>query len=108
MRVLIWLLQIVAVLWLVRTLWRMVARWLGVSRESSESGEFRAGQRPRPGGPFRTASGMAPRELMKDPQCGTYVSPELSIRARFRGTELHFCSRECEQQFFQTQSEKSA
>ena len=108
MRVLMWLLQVMAVLWLVRTLWRTAARWLGVSQGSSESGEFGAAQSPRQGGPFRKASGMAPRELMKDPQCGTYVSPELSIRARFQGTELHFCSRECEQQFFQTQSEKSA
>ncbi len=105
MRVLILVLQAIAVLWLVRTLWRTVAGWLGVSQDPSQ---FATGEDPRRGAPFRAGPGMPPRELMKDPQCGTYVSPEVSIRARFQGRELHFCSRECEQTFFQTQSQKSA
>ena len=104
-RILIWVLQVVAVLWLLRFLLRTVAGWLGFPQPSSQS---RAGQEPRRGDPFQAGSGMPPRELKKDPQCGTYVSPELSIRAQFRGEELHFCSRACEQKFFQIQSEKSA
>jgi len=104
MRVLIWILQVIAVLWLVRVLWRTVAGWLGVLGGSSQV----AGSDPRRSNPARPPSGMAPQELVKDPQCGTFVSPELSIRTRFQGRELHFCSRECEKKFLQAQSEKSA
>ncbi len=104
MRVLIWILEVIAVLWLVRVLWRTIAGWLGVLRGSSQF----AGSEPQRSNPVRPASGMAPQELVKDPQCGTFVSPELSIRARSQGRELHFCSRECEQKFFQAQSGKSA
>ena len=104
MRLLIWVLELIAVLWLVRVLWRTAAGWLGVSGDSPQS----AGSDPRPGGPVRSASRLPPRELMKDPQCGTYVSPEVSIRLLFRGQELHFCSRQCEQQFLQAQSKLSA
>lgn len=104
MRVLMWVLQVIAVLWVVRVLWRTVAGWLGVLGGSSQF----AGSGPRRSNPVRPDSGMAPKELVKDPQCGTFVSPELSIRARSQGRELHFCSRECEQKFFQAQSAKSA
>ena len=105
LRVLIWLLEVIAVLWLLRLLWRTAAGWLGFPDRSMPSG---IGQPPRPGDPVSGGSRMAPRELKKDPQCGTYVSPELSVRARIGGEELHFCSRECEEKFRLTQSEKSA
>jgi YHS domain-containing protein len=104
MRVLIWVLQVIAVLWLARVFWRTVAGWLGVSGNSSQFG----GSSPPRGDPGRSASRLPPRELIKDPHCGTYVSPEVSIRAQFRGQELHFCSRECEQKFLQAQSKQSA
>lgn len=94
LRVLIRVLQAIAILWLLRLLWRTVGGWLGFPERSMPSG---IGEPPRP-----------VRELKKDPQCGTYVSPELSVRAQFRGEELHFCSRACEEKFRQTQSEKSA
>jgi len=101
MRILTWVVAAIAVVWLIRTLRRAAAYWLGVS--GADTAEERARTSP-----FRRAPAMAPRELMKDPQCGTYIAPELSIRARFRGQELHFCSRECEQRFIETQSEKSS
>ncbi|MGH9785614.1 MAG: hypothetical protein ACRD88_15665 [Terriglobia bacterium] len=103
LRVLIWVLELIAVLWLLRLLWRTAAGWLGFPERSMQSG---IGQPPRSGDPV--APRMAPRELQKDPQCGTYVSPELSVRARIGGEELHFCSRECAEKFRLTQSEKSA
>ena len=102
-RVLIRVLEVLAVLWLLRTLWRMAAGWLGFPNRSRQPGQSVGGQPPRPGGP-----GMAARELQKDPQCGTYVSPELSVRSRIGGEELHFCSTECEEKFRQTQYNKSA
>ena len=99
-RVLIRVLEVLAVLWVLRTLWRTAAGWLGFPDRPMQSV---GGQPPRSGSP-----GMAPRELQKDPQCGTYVSPELSVRSRIGGEELHFCSTECEEKFRQTQSKKSA
>ena len=100
MRILIRLLQVLLVLWLVRLAWRTLAGWLGASGDPS------AGSHSRSRYSVRSPSGMPHRELMKDPQCGTYVSPEVSIQARFRGEELHFCSRECQEQFFRTQAEQ--
>jgi len=105
LRVLIRVLQAIAILWLLRLLWRTVGGWLGFPERSMQSG---IGEPPRPGDHFAAGPRMAPRELKKDPQCGTYVSPELSVRAQFRGEELHFCSRACEEQFRQTHSEASA
>lgn len=105
LRVLLWVLEVVAILWLLRVLWRTAAGWLGFPQGSTQ---FENGRPPQPGDPVAAGPRLSPRELKKDPQCGTYVSPELSIRARFRDEELHFCSRECEQKFFQIQSEKSA
>jgi YHS domain-containing protein len=102
LRVLIWVLEVLALLWLLRLLWRTAAGWLGVPDPSRQSG---AGQSPRTGA---ASPRMAPRELKKDPQCGTYVSPEVSVRARFGGEELHFCSRECEEKFRLSQSATSA
>jgi len=96
-RVLIGFLAILLVLSLVRFVWRMVTGWVRF---------LRAGTGPGVAGPSEPR--MVPRELRKDPQCGMYVSPELSIRSRYRGEELHFCSRECKEKFFQVQSEKSA
>jgi len=33
--------------------------------------------------------------LHRDPQCGTYVSPEVSFPLEQAGQMLHFCSAEC-------------
>ncbi len=34
-------------------------------------------------------------ETFRDPVCGTYVSPEVSVSALFEGKRVHFCSQEC-------------
>ncbi|SRR5579885_2734112 len=47
-------------------------------------------------------------EMKKDPQCGTYVSTELSIKVRSGGEVLHFCSRECQEEYMQAHSSKPA
>ena len=103
-RLLIGFLAIWVVLALLRFFGRMLAGWFGSPQSFPPSGTERPN---RPGAPFPREPRIASRELKKDPQCGTYVSPELSIRSQYRGEELHFCSRECEQTFFQVQSEKS-
>ena len=104
LRLLIGFLAIWVILGLLRFLWRMLARWMGSPQGFPPWGT----ERPNwSGAPFRPEPRMVGRELKKDPQCGTYVSPELSIRSQYRGEELHFCSHECEQTFFQVQSEKS-
>ncbi len=34
-------------------------------------------------------------EMVRDPQCGMFVSTELSQKIQRRGETLHFCSRSC-------------
>jgi len=41
------------------------------------------------------AKRVANGELVKDPECGTYVDPESSISVRNGDTVLHFCSYDC-------------
>ncbi|MBI4459553.1 MAG: YHS domain-containing protein [Acidobacteria bacterium] len=101
MRLLIWIFEILAAYWLLRSLWGTFA---GSSRQIPS--------RPSEN-PFSSQHAAAPSpriagEMKKDPQCGTYVSTELSVKLRHRDQELHFCSRECQQAFLQTQSAKSA
>lgn len=103
-RLLIGFLAIWVILGLLRFLGRMLAGWFGSRQEFPPLGTERPS---RPGVPFPSEPRIVSRELKKDPQCGMYVSPELSIRSHYRGEELHFCSRECEQAFFQVQSKKS-
>lgn len=38
-------------------------------------------------------------ELKKDPVCGTYVSTAVSITKTVHGEVLHFCSKECRDQY---------
>lgn len=104
-RVLLWIFVFVAFLWLVQFLKILLAASLG---------RLRVFERFPGGGPFPVGSrnaGATPtasRELQKDPQCGTYLAPELSIQFRDRDQVLYFCSRECEQKFLQGRSQKTA
>ena len=104
-RVLLWILRLLAFLWLVQFLGKVVAASLGrlrVFERFPRVGPFPFG--PRSAGATPTAH----RELKKDPQCGTYIAPELSIQFRDRDQVLYFCSRECEQKFWQGRSQKTA
>jgi YHS domain-containing protein len=40
--------------------------------------------------------------LHRDPQCGTYVSPEISFSMEQAGEILHFCSAECRTRYQQS------
>lgn len=46
-----------------------------------------------PRGPVR--EGVAPKRMVKDPQCGMYVASELAIEARTASGSLFFCSEKC-------------
>ena len=45
--------------------------------------------------PPRVAAG----ELVKDPECGTYVPATASITGKVNGETLHFCSPECRDRY---------
>jgi YHS domain-containing protein len=42
-----------------------------------------------------TAPAGSAGEMARDPECGMFVSTELSHRLRWKGQVLHFCSQEC-------------
>ncbi len=96
------ILEILAIAWLMRFLWK--ALFGGVSRMQAS--------RKRPFHPGGQASSQEPRviagEMKKDPQCGTYVSTELSLKSRYHNEVLHFCSPQCQEQFLKAQASKSA
>ncbi|HXH25827.1 MAG TPA: hypothetical protein VNI78_11290 [Vicinamibacterales bacterium] len=51
-------------------------------------------ERPRPSG--------RPVKLVRDPVCGTWVSPRDSVSLAARGTTHYFCSDRCRDQFRST------
>lgn len=38
-------------------------------------------------------------EMVRDPECGMFVSTELSRRLPWKGEVLHFCSQECMEKY---------
>lgn len=46
-------------------------------------------------------------ELVRDPQCGTYLLPEQGFSARVGGEVHHFCSEACRDRFVAEHSAKS-
>jgi len=55
----------------------------------------------------RPASPPKPVTLYRDPYCGTYVSPEVSVRATQAGQDLHFCSAECRDRYLRSERQAS-
>ena len=39
------------------------------------------------------------REMARDPECGMFVSTEVSRRMPWKGEVLHFCSQECMEKY---------
>ncbi|KAF0233133.1 MAG: TRASH domain-containing [Desulfovibrionaceae bacterium] len=51
---------------------------------------------------------IAKGEMVKDPACGSYVSPDNSVRLREGDKTLHFCSYECRDKYLkQLESSKT-
>ena len=77
---------------------RMVVSMLGggARRPASTAGSngSRGGPRDRGGQSEKTVA-----KLVRDPQCGTYVSETSAIAAKHGGETLHFCSERCRDEF---------
>jgi hypothetical protein len=61
---------------------------------------------PRPQGPGGSGSGPRPPQpervggqLVRDPQCGTYVPESRAIKVTVGATIRHFCSDKCRQEY---------
>jgi YHS domain-containing protein len=44
-----------------------------------------------------------PVHLFRDPHCGTFVSPEVSIQATQAGRVEHFCSEQCRDRYLSSE-----
>lgn len=88
---------IIAIAWLVRFLWNALSGGTSQKRPFQPSGR-------RPSPEPRVITG----QMKKDPQCGTYVSTELSLKSKYNNEVLHFCSRQCQEKFLEAQAGKSA
>jgi YHS domain-containing protein len=99
------LLEFLAMVWLVRFL---VGSLLGGGGHTQAFNRFQTREQPRPNGPSPAEPRVISGEMKKDPQCGTYVSTELSLKSRQGNEVLHFCSRRCQEEFLQAHSGKRA
>ena len=85
------LLAFLAVLWLIRVLWKsLLAGHVG------------------PDVPRRPGFRVTASELVKDPQCGVYVSPQASIKATSDNEAFYFCSAECREAFLKAHPRASS
>ncbi|MCH8267583.1 MAG: YHS domain-containing protein [Acidobacteria bacterium] len=96
------ILFLIAVAWLVRFLWSALLGGASRMQESKKRPFASSGRSPSPEPKVITG------EMKKDPQCGTYVSTELSLKSRYRNEVLHFCSRQCQEKFLEARADKSA
>ncbi len=76
-------------------LWGMVTTGLlsFVRQWSSSDGQTPHGQQPE-----RISNAI---RLYRDPVCGTYVSPEISVQLEKSGHITHFCSAQCRERYGQ-------
>ena len=72
------------VLFITRAFWQLVSGIAQATRGVRE-------------GPDRSAA--APVKLMRDPVCGTYVSPRTALSVTAAGRTHYFCSEECRARF---------
>lgn len=69
---------------------------LGFIAYSVYQGIRRALQAPRPKPPQKTVRG---EEMVRDPQCGTYLPKAEALEIRRTGQTHYFCSAECRQAY---------
>ena len=51
-----------------------------------------------------SSSQIGSKEMVKDPQCNTYIPKDEAISYRIRGQSYYFCSKECAQRFKERKS----
>jgi len=61
----------------------------------------------RPASRRRPAPAPGPVPLFRDPSCGTFVSPEISLRLEQGGQVHHFCSEQCRDRFLHLAASES-
>ncbi|UCD86100.1 MAG: YHS domain-containing protein, partial [Deltaproteobacteria bacterium] len=44
------------------------------------------------------------KEMIKDPQCNTYIPKDEAVRQQIKGQDYYFCSKECAQRFKEMKS----
>jgi YHS domain-containing protein len=89
-----------AMAWLMRKLLARVFPNAGPQAESNRASSGGSAG-PRLGAPPQAIP------LYRDPECGTYVSPEISFPLEQPGQVLHFCSEECRTRY-QRSSQRAA
>jgi hypothetical protein len=85
-------------------MWGVVASW-GVSllRRILLPGQARELEGSDQYYPMQWPIVAKPIPLHRDPWCGTYVSPEISVRWQQAGRIEHFCSSECLDRYARSQ-----
>ena len=61
--------------------------------------QWNASQVPRMAHDTQPGGSAGARRLYRDPCCGTYVSPEISLKVEKSGQITHFCSAECRDRY---------
>ena len=80
-----YLLDIIFLLAMARVVYSALRRLLAPGRASG----------PRESSANGTERSSVGSEMVRDPECGMFVSTEVSRRLRWKGQVLHFCSQEC-------------
>jgi YHS domain-containing protein len=88
-----WIGRIILILFVVRLIVSVFSG--GTRRAGAGPGSNRGPKRPGRAG--RTEKPVA--KLVRDPQCGTYVTETGSVRTSLGGETLHFCSERCRDEF---------
>ncbi|MFZ0212428.1 MAG: hypothetical protein WBE20_15075 [Candidatus Acidiferrales bacterium] len=82
-RYIFWIVVTAGITWLVRKMFQQAMRTSVGS----------------PRGPVRVEPPAAPQQLFRDPVCGTYVAENISHSLVQGSQTLHFCSRNCIEQY---------
>jgi YHS domain-containing protein len=86
--ILLWILRVIVVLFVLRLLLRaLFPRGIGAPADPRRA---RSGRHARPGRTERIGG-----ELVRDPQCGTYVPKARAVVAGSGAKALYFCSTTC-------------
>jgi len=79
-------------------LWLILLTWIGRKLLGWLARSFAPGAANR-----QAPAGTASRQLERDPQCGTFVSPQVSFTAEHDGKVVHFCSAACRDAYLSVQ-----
>jgi uncharacterized protein len=98
LRILFWIVRVLAILLLIR----MILRGLFAARSS----KARTQGRPAPGDRARGQERIG-GELVRDPNCGTYIPKTRAFVVGSGDAAQYFCSTECRDAYAKVQSSKS-